>query len=99
MRSRSKATLALPATDVLRDAVVGYLENRHWRLCEEDLRHARQLGLAADDTSPTDEYRCSIGEKIAQGLASARQGTLVDGDSVFMRIEAELTALEAQERT
>ena len=87
-----------PATDVLRDAVVGYLENRRWRLREEDLRRARELGLADDDGPLTDEYRQTIGDKIAQGLASAHQGRLIDGDAVFVRIEAELSALEAQER-
>jgi hypothetical protein len=86
------------AADVLRDAVVGYLENRRWRLREEDLRHARELGLADDDTFVADEYRRTIGERIAEGLASARQGQLVDGDAVFVRIEAELSALAAQDR-
>ena len=86
-----------PVADVLRDAVVGYLENRRWRSAEQDPQTARKLGLAEDDVRPTDEYRRSIGGKIAVGLASAMQGRLVDGDAVFVRIEAELRALEAKE--
>jgi hypothetical protein len=87
-----------PARDVLRDAVIGYLENRRWRLREEDMPRARALGLAEDDAPLMDEYRRSIGEMIAKGLASARQGQLVDGDAVFVRIEAELDALDARQR-
>ena len=87
-----------PVADVLRDAVDGYLENRRWRLAEEDLKTAHKLGLTEDDMSPTDEYRRSIRDKIAAGLASAKAGRLTDGEAVFVRIEAELSGLEAKER-
>ena len=86
-----------PAAEVLRDAVIGYLENRRWRLDEEDLRQARALGLADEDARPTDEYRRSIDDKIAQGLVSAPEGRLVDGEAVFIRIDAKLGALEAKD--
>jgi hypothetical protein len=87
-----------PVADVLRDAVVGYLENRRWRSAEEDPQTARKLGLAEDDSPPSDEYRRSISDKIAVGVASAKQGHLVDGEAVFVRVEAELRTLEAKER-
>jgi hypothetical protein len=87
-----------PAADVLKDAVTGYLENRRWRLREENLRQARKLGLADDAGSMTDEYRRAIAEKIAEGIEQARQGRLVDGNTVFVRIEAELGALETESR-
>lgn len=86
-----------PVADVLQDAVIGYLENRRWRLKEEDLQTATKLGLAEDDVTPADEYRRSSSDKITVALASAKQGRRVDGETVFVRIEAELRAIEDKE--
>jgi hypothetical protein len=47
-----------------------------------------------DDVPLTTEYRRTIREKIAQGLESARQGKLVDGEAVFARINADIDELE-----
>jgi predicted transcriptional regulator len=88
-----------PAADVVREALVGYLENRRWQQhAEQELSRARELGLPDDDVPLTSEYRPTIREKIAQGLESARQGRLVDGEAVFARIDAELDELERQGR-
>ena len=59
---------------------------------------ARALGLPDDDQPLTDAYRQTLRDKIAQGLTSARQGKLVDGEAVFARIEAELVELDKQDR-
>jgi predicted transcriptional regulator len=86
-----------PAADVVRDALEGYLEGRGWRRrSEQELSRARELGLPNDDVPLTQEYRQTIREKIAEGLASAQQGRLVDGEAVFARIDAELDELERQ---
>jgi hypothetical protein len=44
------------------------------------------------------EYRQVIGERIEQGLESARQGRVVEGEAVFARIEGELAELERSGR-
>jgi len=44
---------------------------------------------------PPAEDRLAVGEKIAQGMASARAGRLADGPAVFARHFAELGKLEA----
>jgi predicted transcriptional regulator len=88
-----------PAGEVLNDAVERYLRLEHGRLhAEWETRQARELGLPADDRPLTPEYRRTIGEKIDQGMESARQGRLVDGEAVFARIEAELVELERNGR-
>jgi hypothetical protein len=85
-----------PVDDVLRDLVAQGLSERRWKAhSDQELRHARELGLPdVDDQPMSDKYRQTIREKIAQGMESARQGKLVDGDAVFARIKAEMTALE-----
>jgi len=91
-----------PAADLLRDLLEqGLMERREWQAhAEQERQRARELGIhePADDEPMTDEYRQAIREKIAQGLASAQQGKLVDGASVFARIRAELDQIEQQER-
>ena len=88
-----------PVADVVRDLVARGLSERRWKAhTEQEFRRARELGLPDDDQPMTVEYRQTLREKIAQGLASARAGKLVDGDAVFARIEAEMTALEQQGR-
>jgi|SRR5271157_2414983 len=88
-----------PVADVLRDLVERGLGERRWKAhSEQEFRHARELGLPDDDQPMTDEYRQALREKITQGLASARQGKLVDGDAVFARIEAEMVEFERQGR-
>ena len=42
---------------------------------------------------PSSEYQQAIREKVAQGMASAKAGRLVDGEAVFTRLYAELDAL------
>jgi predicted transcriptional regulator len=88
-----------PAADVLREVLESYLESRRWqRHAEQELSRARKLGLPDDDVPLTSEYRQTIREKIAQGLQSARQGRLVDGEAVFARIDVEVDELERQRR-
>ena len=85
---------AATAFDVLRDAVTLYLEGRGDWSREEEWERARALGLADDDGPLTDDHRHGLRGKIAQGVAAAREGRLVEGEGVFARIEAELDALE-----
>jgi len=90
-----------PAGDVLREVIERGLGALRWTAhSEAESQRARELGLPiADDDQPmTDDYRQSIREKIAQGLASARQGKLVDGPSVFARIRSEMAEIERQAR-
>ncbi len=89
-----------PVADVVRDLVERGLGARRWQVdAEKEWQRARELGLPdTDDDQPmTDEYRQTIREKIAAGMASARAGRLVDGEAVFARIEAEMVALEHQQ--
>jgi predicted transcriptional regulator len=84
-------------TDVLRDLVEGALAERRWKVeQEQEFARARQFGLPDDDAPLTDEYRRTIGEKIAEGLASARSGRLVDGETVFTRVFAQIDEDERQ---
>ena len=86
-----------PAADVVSDALEAYLEGRRWqRDGERALARPREPGLPDNDVPLTSAHRQTISEKIAQGLESARQGKLVDGDAVFARIHAELNELERQ---
>jgi Arc/MetJ-type ribon-helix-helix transcriptional regulator len=87
-----------PVADVVRELVEQGLSERRWKAhSEQELRRARELGLPdADDQPMSDEYRQTLREKIAQGMESARQGRLVDGDAVFARIKAEMAAIERQ---
>jgi len=88
-----------PAGDVLREVIERGLGQLRWKAhAESELQQARALGLpdAHDDLPVTDEYRQAIGEMIAQGLESARQGKLVNGPSVFARIRAEMAEIEQQ---
>jgi len=87
-----------PAGEVLREVIERGLGALRWAAhAEAESRRARELGLPdADDQPMTDAYRETIREKIAQGLASARQGKLVDGPSVFARIRAEMAEIERQ---
>jgi hypothetical protein len=81
-----------PAGDVLREVIERGLGALRWAAhSEAETWRARELGIPeADDDQPmTDAYREAIREKIAQGLASARQGKLVDGPAIFARIRAE----------
>ena len=87
------------SADVLRDALESYLACRRWdRDAAQDRAKARELGLPDDDAPPSAEYRRSIREKIAAGLASARAGRLLDGEDVFASIHAELDEIERQSR-
>jgi hypothetical protein len=88
----------IPADEVLRDVIERGLGGRHWQAhAEEERQRARELGIheAADELPITDEYRHTLRENIAQGLASARQGKLVDGAIFMARMDAELAELEA----
>jgi predicted transcriptional regulator len=88
-----------PAADVLRDALERGLDARRWEAHSgQEFQRARALGLPDTDQPTTSEYRQTLREKIAQGLASARAGEFVDGDAVFARIEAEMVALERKGR-
>ena len=70
-----------PVADVVRELVETGLGERLWKAhTENEFRLAREIGLPDDDQPMTDEYRqtlCAV--KSAQGLASAREGKLVDG--------------------
>jgi hypothetical protein len=88
-----------PAADVLIDLVWHGLEARRWQVHSAgEFQRARELGLTDDDQPMTEEYRQTIRKKIAEGLASARQGKFVDGDTVFARINAELAELDQHEQ-
>jgi hypothetical protein len=61
--------------DVVADALEGYLEARRWQLdAEQELAHARALGLPDDDVPLIPEYRESISAKITQGAAPCVRG-------------------------
>jgi hypothetical protein len=87
-----------PAVDVVRDALVGYLENRRWQQREQDLQQARDLGLPDDDLPLTPEYRQTLHEKVAQGVRSLRAGQGTDGEAFFAKMDAEFEELERQGR-
>ncbi len=70
-----------------------YLESRL-----EGLREGRRLGRPADDRPLTPDFRRVMDEKVAQGLDSARQGRLTDGEAVFDRIESEFDEWERDGR-
>jgi len=83
--------------DVVADALEGYLEARRWQLdAEQELAHARALGLPDDDVPLIPEYRESISAKITQGVRSLREGKGADGEAFFARMEAEFDELERQ---
>ncbi len=87
------------AGEVLSEAIDRYMQSEHLSLYADwEIQQARTLGLPIEDRSPSPDYRATIREKIDQGLESARQGRLVDGEAVFARIEAELVELERCER-
>lgn len=52
----------------------------------------------ADAEAPDPRHAATIRSRIAEGIASARAGRLVDGDSVFARIRAELNERERPRR-
>jgi Arc/MetJ-type ribon-helix-helix transcriptional regulator len=85
-----------PATEVVRDALEGYLENRRWRLRELASQRTRELGLPDDELPLTAEHRATMREKIAQGVRSLRDGKGADGDAFFAKIEAQFEVLERQ---
>jgi hypothetical protein len=90
-----------PVADLLREFVERGLDERRWQAHSgKELQRALEIGLSdADDGQRISEaYRQAIREKIAQGLASAREGRLVDGAAVFARIRTEMTELERQGR-
>jgi hypothetical protein len=80
-----------PVAEVVRDFVERGLSEWRWKAhSEQASRRARELGLPdAGDQPMSEEYYQTLREKIAQGMASARQGKLVDGDAVFARLKAE----------
>ena len=80
---------------VVADALENYLEARRWQLdAEQELAHARALGLPDDDVLVTPEFRQSIRQKITQGVRSLRDGKGADGEAFFARMEAEFDELE-----
>ncbi len=86
-----------PADDVLRDVIQRGLAERRWQVHAEQARdRAREAGLPddEDDQPMTDEYRADIGEKIAQGVRSLREGRVTDGPAFMARMDAELAELE-----
>ena len=88
-----------PAVDVLRDVIEHGLEKRRWRThAGKDRQRGRALGLPDDDISLTDAYRQVLHERIAQGVQSLREGRVIDGETFMARMDAELAALEQQER-
>jgi len=88
-----------PVADVARDLIELGLSERRWQAhAERERQRVRELGLPDDDQPMTDEYRQVIREKIAAGMASAREGRLVDGETFFARIHAEMDELERQGR-
>ena len=65
--------------------------DRSWQAhAERERQHVRDLGLLDVDLPMTDEYRQIIRERISIGLASARQGKLVDGEAFMAQMYAEL---------
>jgi len=86
-----------PVADIVCDLVESGLGVRRIRLhAEHEWQSARVLGLADDDGPVAENDFQAIREKILLGLASARRGRLVDGESVFDRIEAELASPDHQ---
>ena len=86
-----------PVADIIREAFEFHQEARRWRVDgEHEADRARALGLPDDLASLTDGYRETIRENIVQGLESARRGRLVDGDTVFARIQGDLDELDRQ---
>ena len=83
-----------PAADIVREALERYL-SQHEALHETPIQ-ARALGLPDDDEPVTEAYRSAVRAKIAQGLASAKAGRLVDGEAVFSRL---FKVLEKPERS
>ena len=84
-----------PVGEMLGDAVDHYLLMRQIRIDEDQaLRTARALGFSEGTGESTPEYRATMRQRIDAGIESLRQGNLVDGDAVFARIDAELSALE-----
>lgn len=85
--------------DMLRDLVEQGLIERRWQAhAEQEMQRARALGIAEDLPPMTDDYRQTIRSKIAQGLHSLREGKGADGETFFAEIQAELDALERQDR-
>jgi predicted transcriptional regulator len=88
-----------PATEIVRDALEGYLEARRWRLdADQELIRARELGLLEDDVPLTAEYSGAVSDKIARGVRSLRDGKGTDGEAFFATMEAEFEELAQQGR-
>lgn len=87
------------ATEIVRDALEGYLDARRWRLnADNDLARARDLGLPDDDVPLTPEHCESIRQKIAHGVRSLRAGKGADGEAFFAEMEQEFEELGRQGR-
>lgn len=86
-----------PVAAIVREAFECYLEVRRWRRqAEQEAATAEAMGSPRDDrVDVTDGYREIIREQITQGMKSAKEARLVDGETVFARLMAELDALEA----
>jgi ATP phosphoribosyltransferase len=83
--------------DMICDLVESGLGLRRARLhAEREWQRARVLGLADDEGPVTENDVQTIREKIRLGMASSRSGRLVDGESVFVRMEAELASPDRQ---
>jgi len=63
---------------------------------DEEHRRGLAAGLPDNVLPLTDAYRHILREKIAEGIRSLREGSLVDGESFMAEIDAELAALERQ---
>lgn len=88
-----------PVIDVLCELVEHGLNERRWMIhAEQERQRGCQAGLSDGGQPMTDEYRHILHEKIAQGMRSLRAGDFADGETFMAQMNAELAALEQQER-
>jgi antitoxin ParD1/3/4 len=83
-------TMNIHLTRELEQLVQSKVQSGRYNSASEVVREALRL------MEERDRYKQEIRLKIVEGLESQRLGTLVDGEVVFDRLDAELDALEAR---
>ncbi|MGH2458935.1 MAG: type II toxin-antitoxin system ParD family antitoxin [Chloroflexota bacterium] len=78
-------------TKELEQLVQNKVQSGRYNSASEVVREALRL------MEERDQHKAEVRKLIAEGLESQRRGNLVDGETEFDRLEAELDALEARQ--